>query len=271
MSLENWQTCLLIIFGVFLGFIGGLLGASYILPIVVGDGWWNLIGAFIGVLGAFFAAWANFIWQQSALKRETWRPFSERYEYALLKLRKARDLVEVNSFILSEIGKKAKEAYEVRPKLETRTKVARLRGIVDGEEQELLLGPSLSAVQNEKKLFEEKFNELERLKETLNLADLELAQKCLFEAQKSLSWIQEKMQPTLKPAQISGLEGAVEWFSQLQECIGFAYNAISSDEYWRQGRDSREDIIHKALMESLPQFKPMIDRVITNLERLPKL
>lgn len=269
MSNESWQTVLLILFGMLLGLIGGLLCAPYLLPIVVGDGWWSVVGAFIGVLGAFFAAWASFVWQESARKRETWRPFSERYDYALTNLRMAQALVNANKVILFELGEQADKTYAVRPKLGPRISFAKLRG-VGASEDENISGPSLEEVQAEQEVFRTEFDKLELLKEDVNIADLEQAQKCLTEARGALSWVREKMQLTLKPVQISGLDGAIEWFSQLQGCIEFAVNAVSRDENWSKGRNFRGDIINKALVESFSKFGPMIDKVITNLERLPK-
>lgn len=269
MSNESWQTVLLIIFGMLLGVIGGLLSAPYLLPIVVGDGWWTVVGAFIGVLGAFFAAWASFIWQEASKKKETWRPFSERYDYALVNLRRARTLVNENKVGLSELGKQAAITFSVRPKLGPQIRVARLRAAGTSDDENIL-GPTSSEVHAEKERFKAEYEKLELLKEDVSVADLEQAQKCLTEARGALSWVREKMQLTLKPAQISGLEGAIEWFGQLHGCIEFAVNAISRDETWKKGRNFRGDIIHKALVESLSKFGPMIDKVIANLERLPK-
>ncbi|WP_417827801.1 hypothetical protein [Thalassospira sp.] len=269
MSNESWQTILLIFFGMLLGVIGGLLCAPYLLPIVVGDGWWSVVGAFIGVMGAFLAAWASFVWQESARKKETWRPFLERYDYALTNLRRAQALADANKVVLAELGEQAEKTYAVRPKLGPRISYAKLRG-VGAAEHENISGPPVAEIQAEQKLFHTEFDKLELAKEKVNVTDLEQVQKCLIEARSSLDWVREKMQLTLTPVQISSLDGAIEWFGQLQGCIEFAINAISRDESWSKGPKFRGDIINKALVESFSEFSPMIHKVISNLERLPK-
>jgi len=78
--------------GAMLGIPLGAITAANILPVTVGDGWANIGGAAVGVLGAFFVANWNFTRSLKAQEDRLLRPIQKRFEYCDKYLAKTASL-----------------------------------------------------------------------------------------------------------------------------------------------------------------------------------
>lgn len=269
-SLESWQTVLFIVFGMLIGVMAGLIIAQFVLPIDVGDGWGSATGSIIGVCGAFMAARASFVWQEVSKRKEIQRPFSDRYEHSLQKIKEARDIVSPNVPFLKEIGEKVGLVENIKSNREPRIRVARL--LARGEDQRSLIsGPSTDDLRKEKELVAEENEKLEVLWQVANDHEFKNANKCISDAIESLSWVKNNLQETLVPSQIVLIGSILSRLGKVHGILEFSSNVILEREYWQMGREFRGDIICQALVDSLPDFLPGIENVLVEMKSLPKL
>ena len=221
MSLEDWQTFILITFGMLLGFIAGLLSASYVLPIAVGDGWWNVIGAFIGVMGAFLAAWASFVWNEQARKKEIATPLTRRQDDSAELLDECISLFREIRDPLGVFAEKALQECEIHQKLVT---------------------ISLPVFSEHNDLHAEQAKDVSRYKEEVSAVTSQAAANIkvqnlaeiisrLENVSTALSWILSNMEDVITPTQIRLIKSTVDNVMRAKGCTTLIMNVL--EDYQR--------------------------------------
>ncbi|MCD1593370.1 hypothetical protein [Thalassospira xiamenensis] len=184
--------------GVMLGISVGVIAIPP-LKISIGDGWANIVGAVIGVLGAFHVANRSFTKNLEAQEKRLKRPIQLRFEYCEKYLREIGALAEKQGKLQRALLDKAEKAAQ--------NPVFSLRF----EKQELFdESPEQQAAQSIASEFEE--SAMAEFKKIIKLAE---------RTKNEMSWLREHKRDDLSPLDIEAID---ELIVQIDDLISETEN-----------------------------------------------
>lgn len=255
MSNESWQTVLLIFFGVLLGGVGGLIAAPNVLPISVGEGWWNLAGAIVGVFGAFLAAWSSYVWNERARERNNAAPFTSRQEDSLKLIDECLSLLKPVWEPMRDFAEKAVQECEIHQNLVS------ISLPVTSKYPEIHAQQTKDIAEYTGKLREVTSEAAAKVP----IDELIGAQSRLGETIETMDWLLSNMVEVMSPTQVRLLKSARDYLNQAYSCTELTKNVFVDYQKHMVRQHGKVDLLRKATLEAPAKLRIFLEKAKTQI------